>query len=102
MTASETSVFQPGHTITINTVWGDRKLKFHVTATEFRFGTVVTPFMEHLYRVSQEEYATLRESVPYAKLYRYNPKHLEHIWDPPSILCNRNQGPFAWGKVGGS
>ena len=28
------------------------------------------------YRVSQEECARLRESVPYAKLYRYNPKHL--------------------------
>ena len=29
-----------------------------------------------LYRVSQEECAILRESVPYVKLYRYNPKHL--------------------------
>ena len=29
-----------------------------------------------LYRVSQEECAKLRESVPYVKLYRYNPKHL--------------------------
>jgi len=28
------------------------------------------------YRVSQEEYARLRERVPYVKLYRYNPKHL--------------------------
>ena len=28
------------------------------------------------YRVSQEECAILRESVPYVKLYRYNPKHL--------------------------
>jgi len=28
------------------------------------------------YRVSQEECARLRESVPYVKLYRYNPKHL--------------------------
>jgi len=26
--------------------------------------------------VSQEECARLRENVPYAKLYRYNPKHL--------------------------
>jgi hypothetical protein len=26
--------------------------------------------------VSQEEYAILRESVPYVKVYRYNPKHL--------------------------
>ena len=29
-----------------------------------------------LYRVSQEECEILRESVPYVKLYRYNPKHL--------------------------
>ena len=29
-----------------------------------------------LHRVSQEECARLRESVPYVKLYRYNPKHL--------------------------
>jgi len=29
-----------------------------------------------IYRVSQEECARLRESVPYVKLYRYNPKHL--------------------------
>ena len=29
-----------------------------------------------IYRVSQEESARLRESVPYVKLYRYNPKHL--------------------------
>jgi len=29
-----------------------------------------------LYRVSQEECARLRESVPYVKLYRYNAKHL--------------------------
>jgi len=30
----------------------------------------------HVYRVSQEECARLRESVPYVKVYRYNPKHL--------------------------
>ena len=29
-----------------------------------------------IYRVSQEERTKLRESVPYVKLYRYNPKHL--------------------------
>jgi hypothetical protein len=28
------------------------------------------------YRVSQEECEILRESVPYVKLYQYNPKHL--------------------------
>ena len=29
-----------------------------------------------VYRVSQEEGTKLRESVPYVKIYRYNPKHL--------------------------
>jgi len=31
---------------------------------------------QHVYRVSQEEWSKLRESVPYVELYRYNPKHL--------------------------
>jgi len=26
--------------------------------------------------VSQEEWTKLRESVPYVKIYQYNPKHL--------------------------
>jgi len=30
----------------------------------------------NIYRVSQEEWTKLRESVPYVKVYRYNPKHL--------------------------
>ena len=30
----------------------------------------------YIYRVSQEECARFRESFPYVKLYRYNPKHL--------------------------
>ena len=30
----------------------------------------------YIYRVSQEESARLQESVPYVKLYRYNPEHL--------------------------
>jgi len=29
-----------------------------------------------IYRVSQEEWTKLRESVPYVELYRYNSKHL--------------------------
>ena len=29
-----------------------------------------------IYRVSQEECARLRKSVPYVKVYQYNPKHL--------------------------
>jgi len=35
---------------------------------------------EVLHRVSQEECARLREGVPYAKIYRYNPKHLCPKW----------------------
>ena len=38
--------------------------------------TPLTARVVHIYRVSQEECARLRESVPYVKLYRYNPKHL--------------------------
>ena len=30
----------------------------------------------YTHRVSQQECARLRESVPYVKVYRYNPKHL--------------------------
>jgi hypothetical protein len=30
----------------------------------------------HTYRVSREECKKLRESVPYVKIYRHNPKHL--------------------------
>ena len=30
----------------------------------------------YTHRVSQEEWTKLRESVPYVKIYRYNPKHL--------------------------
>ena len=39
-------------------------------------GFVVRISLEIVYRVSQEECARLRESVPYVKLNRYNPKHL--------------------------
>jgi len=30
----------------------------------------------YIYRVSQEECARLWKSVPYVKVYRFNPKHL--------------------------
>jgi len=39
--------------------------------TKMKFKNVI-----HIYRVSQEERAKLREGIPYVKLYRYNPKHL--------------------------
>ena len=35
----------------------------------------------YIYRVSKEECARLREGVPYAKLYRYNPKNLSPKWN---------------------
>ena len=35
-----------------------------------------TTRIPYKYRVSQEECARLRESVPYVKVYRYNAKHL--------------------------
>jgi len=38
--------------------------------------TMVAELSHQLYRVSQEERTKLRESVPYVKLYGYNPKHL--------------------------
>ena len=43
----------------------DQKINEHIISLE--------PW---IYRVSQEECAILQESVPYVKLYRYNPKHL--------------------------
>ena len=30
----------------------------------------------YIYRMSQAEWTKLRESVPYVKIYRFNPKHL--------------------------
>ena len=38
--------------------------------------SVASSGIVHLYSVSQEECARLREGVPYVKVYRYNPKHL--------------------------
>jgi len=39
-------------------------------------GSILGPLLFLIYRVSQEEWTKLRESVPYVKIYRYNPKHL--------------------------
>ena len=49
-------------------------MKLHVSA--YNGHHVSIPIKGSLYRVSQEECEILRESVPYVKLYRYNPKHL--------------------------
>ena len=40
-----------------------------------------------VYRVSQEEWTKLRESVPYVELYRYNPKHLYPSWTVTEIMA---------------
>ena len=45
------------------------------------YALVVRQATESIYRASQEECARLREGVPYAKLYRYNPKHLSPKWN---------------------
>ena len=34
------------------------------------------PYTLSIYRMSQEEWTKLRESVPYVELYQYNPKNL--------------------------
>ena len=50
-----------------------------------------------LYRVSQEEGTELRESVPYVKIYRYNPKHLY-----PKLNGYRDNGQRKVWSSGGS
>ena len=36
----------------------------------------ISTYNKAIYRVSQEEWTKLWESVPYVKIYQYNPKHL--------------------------
>src|SRR5215470_18022226 len=48
----------------------NRMVKGHFDGLRSRY------FKYYKYRLSQEECAKLRESVPYVKVYRYNPKHL--------------------------
>jgi len=36
----------------------------------------ISTYNKTIYRVSQKEWTKLQESVPYVKIYRYNPKHL--------------------------
>ena len=46
--------------------------------------------------MSQEECARLRESVPYVKVYRYNPKHLY-----PKLNCYGDNGQRkVWSSCG--
>ena len=49
----------------------------------------------YIYRVSQEESASLRESVPYVKVYRYNPKHLYSMLNFTEIMVWKTWGLFA-------
>ena len=61
--------------------WPRNKVLDRITYVKWRNEDVfVLVFVCHdisgIDRVSQEECAILRESVPYVKLYRYNPKHL--------------------------
>jgi len=52
------------------------KLLAHLTHTRKKYTSVSFKINFFIYRVSQEECARIRESVPYVKVYRYNPKHL--------------------------
>jgi hypothetical protein len=55
-----------------STAIGQRKLAYFLTL----FYLSSNLMLSSIYRVSREEYKKLRESVPYVKIYRYNPKHL--------------------------
>jgi hypothetical protein len=46
------------------------------TIPKFRKCSLHTIKALYIYRMSQEEGTKLWESVPYVKIYRYNPKHL--------------------------
>jgi len=48
------------------------------------------------YRVSQEERTKLLESVPYVKLYRYNPKHLYPKLTVTEIMAREKCGHLAF------
>ena len=48
-----------------------------------------------IYRVSQEEWTILRESVPYVKIYRYNPEHLCPKLNFTEIKAREKCGLFA-------
>ena len=52
--------------------------------------TSTTRFPSLIYRVSQEEWTKLRESVPYVKIYRYNPKHLHPKLNGYGDNCQRS------------
>ena len=49
------------------------QMNFDVTRSDVKSSTFNQVY---IYRVSHELRSLLRESVPYVKIYRYNPKHL--------------------------
>ena len=52
-------------------------LSFHTLQKKCRHKSTYHEFISEItYRVSQEEGTKLLKSVPYVKIYRYNPKHL--------------------------
>jgi len=62
-----------------NFCWVFQKFPFFCVSLYLYIHTVMNTTILQLvaiYRVSQEECATLRESVPYVQVYRYNQNHL--------------------------
>jgi hypothetical protein len=57
---------------------GKTSVRVRKTSVRLRKTSVIVQIREYryIYRVSQEECAKLRESVPYVKVYRYNPKNV--------------------------
>jgi len=53
-----------------------RFLFYFCMCTSLILCLIIFIYTAYIYRVSQEKCARLRESVPYVKQYRYNPKHL--------------------------
>jgi hypothetical protein len=53
-----------------------RSCKLNLVQCSHWAWTPLSVIYTYIYRASQKEFKTLRESVPYVKLYRYNPKHL--------------------------
>jgi len=72
--------FALGYTIRLVQVNQDG-LKLNGTHQLLAYADDVNILGGNIYRVSQEECARLREGVPYAKVYRYNPKHLSPKWN---------------------
>jgi hypothetical protein len=63
---------------TVEVIW-QQNCKLAVVCIYLHIHTVMNTAILQLvaiYRMSQEECARLRESVPYVKVYRYSPKHL--------------------------